>query len=136
MKKLILMIALTSATYSNAALYSMSCEFVSSSSYQDIETTVTLNCDNGFGQTRLFGANNSPCLASDNLKQFFAGSTVGEKVQIIGETGIYSFYSGLVESFDVSTATRANSDQILKAPTIIHHGKPKACNNTQIAIRK
>ncbi len=134
MKKVILIVILSMATIARADFYSLSCRFVSMSTFEQLQTEVLVNCNNGWGLTHLLGLNNSPCKPATNLENFFKGATPNEVVKIIGQTGTNVSLGGLVDGFDISIAKRTGSSSILQAPTIIQHGQPKKCNNTQVAI--
>ena len=132
MKKVIMMavLAFTSNVFA-ADEFHLSCQFLSSSSSIG-STTVKLACAEG--SFTLSGSNNSPCKAADHLQEFFAGSLESEAVEIDGLVYSSSGMGGVETNIDVVLATRANSEAVLEAPTVLNHGQPKKCNTTHVRI--
>lgn len=113
--------------------FDLTCKLVSVNFFSASETIVNVNCGQQ-GNYEFVGDNNSPCLAADNLKQFIFGARIGETLQINAENGSHTGLGGIENSTDIIFASRENSNAVLEAATVIHHGTPKKCNNTQVVM--
>lgn len=80
----------------------------------------------------LSGVNDSACLAADNLRSFLDGAAAGEQVTMTIDSFSHSSEGGMVNGFEVLTATRAGKRMVAK--TVINNGRRVKCSTTQVDV--